>query len=54
VITSSPTTAPPFAGLLLERRAGPYTVWVRHPLPAGVGRCPLIAPGGARANPASD
>jgi hypothetical protein len=54
VIASSPTAAPPFAGLRLERRAGQYTVWVRRPLPAGVGRCPLIAPGGARANPASD
>jgi hypothetical protein len=54
VITSAPTAAPPFAGLRLERRAGPYSVWVRRPLPAGLGRCPLIAPGGARANPASD
>jgi hypothetical protein len=54
VITSSPGAAPPFAGLRLERRAGPYTVWVRRPPPAGVGHCPLIAPGGARANPASD
>ena len=54
VITSNPTASPPFAGLRLERRAGPYAVWVRRPLPGGDGRCPLIAPGGARANPASD
>jgi hypothetical protein len=54
VITSNSTPSRPFGGLRLERRAGPYTVWVRRPLPAGNGHCPLIAPGGARANPASD
>jgi hypothetical protein len=54
VITSTATTGPPFAGLRLERRAGPYEVWIRRSLPAGNGHCPLIAPGGARANPASD
>jgi hypothetical protein len=44
---------PPFASFRLERRAGPYAVWTRHPAPRGPGPCPLIAPGG-RANPAGD
>jgi hypothetical protein len=44
---------PPFAGFVLERHAGPYTLWVRHPAPSGDGPCPLIATG-ARANPAGD
>jgi hypothetical protein len=44
---------PPYAGFRLERRAGPYTLWVRHPAPKGEGPCPLIAVG-ARANPAGD
>jgi hypothetical protein len=52
VITSSATRRPPFGGLRLERRAGPYRVWARRRLPAGDGSCPLIIPGGARANPA--
>jgi len=43
----------PFAGLRLERRAGSYAVWSRTPAPRGDGPCPLIAPGSARANPAS-
>jgi hypothetical protein len=43
----------PFAGFHLERRAGPYAVWVRRPAPSGNGQCPLIAVGG-RANPAGD
>ena len=44
---------PPYAGFRLERRAGPYTLWARHPAPTGNGPCPLIAVG-ARANPAGD
>ena len=52
VITSR-QSSPPFAGLRLERHAGPYTLWVRHPAPGGPGPCPLIAVG-ARADPAGD
>jgi hypothetical protein len=44
---------PPYAGFRLERRAGQYTLWARHPAPRGNGPCPLIAVG-ARANPAGD
>jgi hypothetical protein len=44
---------PPFEGFSLERHAGPYRLWVRHPAPRGDGPCPLIAVG-ARANPAGD
>jgi hypothetical protein len=44
---------PPYAGLRLERRAGPYALWVRQSAPRGQGPCPLIAVGG-RANPAGD
>jgi hypothetical protein len=46
-------SAPPYAGFRLERRAGPYALWERHPAPTGDGPCPLIAVG-ARANPAGD
>jgi hypothetical protein len=53
VITPADVTRPPFTGLRLKRRSGPYALWERTPLPGGVGGCPLIAPGGARANPAS-
>jgi hypothetical protein len=52
VITGA-QSRPPFAGFRLERRAGPYTLWVRQPAPSGDGPCPLIAVGG-RANPAAD
>ncbi len=45
VIAPSSTT-PPFAGLRLERRAGPYSVWETRPVPAGLGSCPLISVGG--------
>jgi hypothetical protein len=44
---------PPYTDFRLERRGGPYTLWVRNPAPKGEGPCPLIAPG-ARANPAGD
>jgi hypothetical protein len=53
VITSERGTRAPFAGLRVDRRAGPYVLWARQSLPAGNGRCPLIVPGGGRrANPA--
>ena len=52
VVTGSQST-PPYAGFTLERHAGPYDLWVRHPAPSGNGPCPLIAVG-ARANPAGD
>jgi hypothetical protein len=45
--------ARPYAGLRLEQRAGPYTLWSVHPAPVGNGPCPLISVGG-RANPAGD
>jgi hypothetical protein len=53
VITPREVARPPFAQLQLKLRSGPYALWERRPLPGGVGGCPLIAPGGARANPAS-
>jgi hypothetical protein len=52
VITPRQST-PPFASFRLERNAGPYTLWARHPIPQVEGPCPLIAVG-ARANPAND
>ncbi len=52
VITSAGARRP-FADLRLRRRTGPYALWRRDPPIAGEGGCPLIAPGGARANPAS-
>ena len=51
VITEGSSTGPPFASLRLARRAGPYLLWVRRPLPPGDGSCPPILVGG-RANPA--
>jgi hypothetical protein len=53
VITPAAATKAPFGNLRLVRRSGPYALWERQPRPAGGGGCPLIAPGGARANPAS-
>jgi hypothetical protein len=52
VITSTQSTTP-YAGFGLQRRSGPYVLWVRRPAPSGDGPCPLIAPG-ARANPGGD
>src|SRR3954451_20284219 len=52
VITGRQATAP-YAGFRLQRDAGPYELWARHPAPNGPGPCRLIAPE-ARANPASD
>src|SRR5919204_324227 len=52
VVTSGRSSAP-YADLRLERKAGLYELWKRHPAPKGPGPCPLIAPGG-RANPAGD
>jgi hypothetical protein len=52
VITEAPSTKPPFHGLRLARRSGPYLLWERQPPPSGPGSCPLISVG-RRANPAS-
>ncbi len=53
VVTGS-QERPPYSGFSVERQAGPYTLWARHPAPRGHGPCRLIAAGGARANPAGD
>jgi hypothetical protein len=52
VVTGNQETAP-YARFSLERHAGPYDLWERHPPPSGPGPCTLI-PVGARANPAGD
>jgi hypothetical protein len=52
VVTGSQANSP-YAGFVLERRSGPYALWVRRPAPRSAGPCPLIAVGG-RANPAGD
>jgi len=48
VVTSGPVTRPPFAGLTLRRRAGPYAVWERRTVVGGPSPCPLIAERQAR------
>ena len=45
--------ARPYRDLVLQRRAGPYSLWRARPAPAGHGSCPAILVGG-RANPARD
>jgi hypothetical protein len=50
VITVGSSPVPPFAGLRLARRAGPYLLWRTQPAPRGHGPCPLISVGG-RADP---
>jgi hypothetical protein len=50
VITQGLGETPPFADLELGRRAGPYALWRRRPVPRGHGSCPLISVG-KRANP---
>jgi hypothetical protein len=45
VIAQSRSTTAPFAGLQLERRAGPYTLWRLRSPPRGRGPCPLISVG---------
>ncbi len=52
VITQG-SAARPYRDLVLERRAGPYTLWRTSPPPTGRGSCPAILVGG-RANPARD
>lgn len=52
VITGNQGRAP-YADFELQRHAGPYILWVRHPAPRGQGPCRLIEPG-SRANPAGD
>jgi hypothetical protein len=46
VITQTPPTVPPFAGLRVARRAGAYTLWEVRPRPETHGRCPLITVAG--------
>jgi hypothetical protein len=53
VITEGPPGRPPFAGLRLARRAGPYALWRVQPAPREHGSCPLISVGG-RADPDVD
>jgi hypothetical protein len=52
VIAARDTRGPPFAGLELQRRAGPYLLWKRREPVAGPGPCPLIAVRQARQGPA--
>lgn len=42
VTWSRPPASPPFAGLRLRRRAGPYLLWERRGPLRGPGPCPLI------------
>lgn len=42
VIAPGPPSRPPFEGLTLLRRAGPYTVWERRGVRGGPSPCPLI------------
>ncbi len=53
VITQGSAQRPPFAGLRLARRAGPYTLWRAQPAPSGHGTCPLISVG-QRADPGAE
>jgi hypothetical protein len=53
VITEGSPGQPPFAGLRLARRAGPYALWRTLPAPRGHGTCPLISVGG-RADPEAE
>jgi hypothetical protein len=48
-VTSGSPVRPPFAGLTLHRRAGPYAVWERQGAVRGPSPCPLIAVRQARA-----
>jgi hypothetical protein len=48
-VTEGASTRPPFDGLTLRRRAGPYAVWERRAAAGVVGPCPLIAVRQARA-----
>jgi hypothetical protein len=50
VVTQGTATAP-FSALRLDRRSGPYALWVRQPAPRGHGSCRPIDVR-ARANPA--
>lgn len=51
VITSDESAEPPFAGLALNRRAGPYLLWERRGVVGGPSPCPLIAVRQARQGP---
>ena len=50
-VTSGFAVRPPFEGLTLRRRAGPYTVWERRGVFGGPSPCPLIAVRQARQGP---
>lgn len=43
VIASGPPARPPFDGLDLRRRAGPYAVWERRGVRGGPSPCPLVS-----------
>jgi len=49
VVSSDSAARPPFRGLRLRRRAGPYAVWERRGVLGGPSPCPLIAQRQARA-----
>ncbi len=51
VIAADDSKAPPFAGLALRRRAGPYQLWERQGVVGGPSPCPLIAVRQARQGP---
>ena len=50
-ITTGQSNRPPFTGLVLRRRAGPYIVWERRSVLGGPSPCPLIAVRQARQGP---
>jgi len=50
-VTSGSGDRPPFRGLHLRRRAGPYAVWERPGVLGGPSPCPLIAVRQARQGP---
>lgn len=51
VIAADSTKEPPFPGLTLRRRAGPYLLWERPRVAGGPGPCPLIEVRQARQGP---
>jgi hypothetical protein len=48
-VTAGSSPRPPFEGLILRRRAGPYAVWEQRGVVGGPSPCPLIAVRQARA-----
>jgi hypothetical protein len=51
VVTEGGSVAPPYAGMRLNRRAGPYVLWETARQPHGPSDCPLIAVRQARQGP---